>query len=188
MQTINKGSRKPRLFRELLASFVSPLQPSWTAAHGTRLNGGMLGVLTQKGQRNHGMCGYLVNPYEHPDAVAEAEAMFEDIKIPFYTGSGQYAYSYKLPWQGMQHWFKNVKGAPKKVTINGPAHMARPFWQMHDEILRWYDYWLKGIDTGIMDEPPVKYWVMGRTAIGRRRTGQFRKPSGPNTICIFGSA
>jgi putative CocE/NonD family hydrolase len=61
----------------------------------------------------------------------------------------------------MQHWFRNVKGAPKKLTINGPAHMERPFWQMHDEILRWYDYWLKGVDTGIMDEPPIKYWVMG---------------------------
>ena len=28
------------------------------------------------------------------------------------------------------------------------------------EILRWYDYWLKGIDNGVMDEPPVHYYVM----------------------------
>ena len=27
--------------------------------------------------------------------------------------------------------------------------------------LRWYDYWLKGIDNGIMDEPPVRLFVMG---------------------------
>ena len=27
--------------------------------------------------------------------------------------------------------------------------------------LRWYDYWLKGIDNGIMEEPPVKIFVMG---------------------------
>ena len=27
--------------------------------------------------------------------------------------------------------------------------------------LRWYDYWLKGIDNGIMGEPPVKIFVMG---------------------------
>ena len=31
----------------------------------------------------------------------------------------------------------------------------------HDEIVRWYDYWLKEIDTGIMDEPPIKLFVMG---------------------------
>jgi uncharacterized protein len=27
--------------------------------------------------------------------------------------------------------------------------------------LRWYDYWLKGIDNGMMDEPPVHIFVMG---------------------------
>jgi hypothetical protein len=28
--------------------------------------------------------------------------------------------------------------------------------------LRWYDYWLKGIDNGLSSEPPVKLFVMGR--------------------------
>ncbi len=27
--------------------------------------------------------------------------------------------------------------------------------------LPWFDYWLKGIDTGIMDDPPVRLFVMG---------------------------
>ena len=27
--------------------------------------------------------------------------------------------------------------------------------------IRWFDYWLKGIDNGIMDEPPVRIFVMG---------------------------
>ncbi|HEV2108653.1 MAG TPA: CocE/NonD family hydrolase, partial [Thermomicrobiales bacterium] len=27
--------------------------------------------------------------------------------------------------------------------------------------LRWFDHWLKGDDTGIMDEPPIKLFVMG---------------------------
>jgi predicted acyl esterase len=26
--------------------------------------------------------------------------------------------------------------------------------------LRWFDYWLKGVDNGIMDEPPVTYFMM----------------------------
>ncbi|HZZ37350.1 MAG TPA: CocE/NonD family hydrolase [Caulobacteraceae bacterium] len=30
-----------------------------------------------------------------------------------------------------------------------------------DEEIRWFDYWLKGIDNGIMDEPPVTYFMMG---------------------------
>ncbi|MGH8639347.1 MAG: CocE/NonD family hydrolase, partial [Burkholderiales bacterium] len=28
--------------------------------------------------------------------------------------------------------------------------------------LRWYDYWLKGFDNGLANEPPVKLFVMGR--------------------------
>lgn len=27
--------------------------------------------------------------------------------------------------------------------------------------LRWFDHWLKGIDTGIMTEPPIKLFIMG---------------------------
>ena len=30
--------------------------------------------------------------------------------------------------------------------------------------MRWFDHWLKGIDTGIADEPPVKLFVMGENA------------------------
>ncbi len=29
------------------------------------------------------------------------------------------------------------------------------------EDLRWFDYWLKGVDTGVMSEPPIKIFVMG---------------------------
>ena len=29
------------------------------------------------------------------------------------------------------------------------------------ELLRWWDHWLKGVDTGIMDEPPVTIYVQG---------------------------
>lgn len=33
--------------------------------------------------------------------------------------------------------------------------------------LRWFDWWLKGIDTGVQDEPPVRIFVMG-TGDGRK--------------------
>jgi uncharacterized protein len=32
---------------------------------------------------------------------------------------------------------------------------------LHDVQLRWFDHFLKGIDTGLLDEPPVKLFVMG---------------------------
>jgi len=29
------------------------------------------------------------------------------------------------------------------------------------EAHRWFDYWLKGIDNGILDEPPIHYYLQG---------------------------
>jgi putative CocE/NonD family hydrolase len=40
----------------------------------------------------------------------------------------------------------------------GPA-AAQEFNQMR---LPWFDHWLKGRDTGVIDEPPVRLFVMGR--------------------------
>jgi putative CocE/NonD family hydrolase len=31
-------------------------------------------------------------------------------------------------------------------------------------MLRWYDYWLKGIDNGYLDEPPVRLFILGENA------------------------
>ena len=38
---------------------------------------------------------------------------------------------------------------------------AEALTDLHEIQLRWFDHWLKGIDTGILDEPPVKIFVMG---------------------------
>ena len=35
------------------------------------------------------------------------------------------------------------------------------------ECLRWWDHWLKGIDTGIMDEPVLRAWMQDARAAGR---------------------
>jgi uncharacterized protein len=117
-------------------------------------------ILTQKGQRTFIMYRSMIAPWEPDGTVEAAEQTFKKIKIPYYTGSGAYAYTYKLHWLGAQHYFQNVKGA-RKLLFAGPAHLERPFHEYHDEIIRWYDHWLKGVDNGIMDEPPVRYWLMG---------------------------
>ncbi len=57
--------------------------------------------------------------------------------------------------------FDRVKG-PKKLTIGAyPPMQSRPFIEEHDKMFAWYDYWLKGIDNGIMDEPAVNVFVEG---------------------------
>jgi uncharacterized protein len=54
---------------------------------------------------------------------------------------------------------------PRKGLIgpwaHGYPHFARPGPQIGflQEMLRWWDYWLKGIDTGVMDEPMLRAWM-----------------------------
>lgn len=55
--------------------------------------------------------------------------------------------------------------APKKLLIMETESELGPMrpWDDHqDLILRWYDHWLKGIDTGFMDEPPISLLIKGR--------------------------
>lgn len=62
--------------------------------------------------------------------------------------------------------FANLK-VPKKVLIGPWGHyyaeeklaLPAPRIDTRREYLRWFDQWLKGIDTGIMNEPPVTLFV-----------------------------
>ncbi len=117
-------------------------------------------VLAQKGQHMPGFFDLLLDPYDREEWVAVSEAEFADVEIPVYTGAGWYAGSYKTHLNGAQNWFANLRG-PKKLMFAGPAHLERPFRAFHNEILRWHDHWLKGVDTGIMSGAPVNYWLMG---------------------------
>src|SRR5256885_5283920 len=48
----------------------------------------------------------------------------------------------------------------KKVRIHAGTHY-HPFYSAEGRLdqLRFFDHWLKGIDTGIMREPPVKLLI-----------------------------
>jgi len=56
----------------------------------------------------------------------------------------------------------NRLNGPKKLDIGSyPPMQSRPWVEEHDKMFRWYDYWIKGIDNGVMDEPPVTVFVEG---------------------------
>ena len=48
-----------------------------------------------------------------------------------------------------------------RVALLAPGGLAWPWESLHYEALAWYDHWLKGRDTGIMDGPPIRYVVPG---------------------------
>ena len=121
----------------------------------------LFNLLQRRGKIDPRTFGFFLNPYE-ADNEEQLEEGIKQINIPMYTGSGWYAYTYKQHLLGAcRHWQKAVNTPFKKMLFTGPAHLPRPWTGFHDEVLRWYDYWLKGIDTGIKDEPRVKIWNMG---------------------------
>ncbi len=68
---------------------------------------------------------------------------------------------------------------PRKLVVGAWPHNPQDeevfkteFDLMEVEQLRWFDYWLKGIDNGIMDEPPIRYQVMEDPGKNRWETAQ----------------
>jgi putative CocE/NonD family hydrolase len=57
--------------------------------------------------------------------------------------------------------YEHIGSKNKKLLLWPPMSPDRPQTQYFDEVVRWFDYWIKGIDTGIMDEPPLKLFVNG---------------------------
>ena len=60
------------------------------------------------------------------------------------------------PWAHIRPYTEPTTGGAGDIDFGANAAI-----ELHDYLLRWFDYWLKDIDTGIMDEPPVYIFVMG---------------------------
>lgn len=120
----------------------------------------LFNVLAQKGEHMPRYFAAMIDPYDREENVREAEAALKQIEVPVHTGAGWYGYTYKTHLAGAQNYFREI-GAPKKLTLAGPSHPDRPLRALRSEMLRWYDHWLKGIENGAIDGPPVRYWVTG---------------------------
>ncbi len=81
-----------------------------------------------------------------------------NIEVPAYLGACWGAYRAHLP--GAFRSWGNWKG-PKKMIIGPPIYLDRPLYQYQYESLRWFDHWLKGIENGVMEDPPIRLFVTG---------------------------
>ena len=118
----------------------------------------------------------------HPDyddywKALNVEEHFDQIPIPVHTFGGwfdQILQGTLNGYVGMSKKGKTAVARKKSRMVVGPwghgpsrKHGDLDFGgHAHVNIrsveLRWFDYWLKGIDTGIQDEPPVTLFVMGK--------------------------
>jgi len=91
---------------------------------------------------------------------ASVRDRYETIKVPsFHIGGWYDGYRDSLP-----RMLEHVK-APVKAMIGPWSHAwphkpyPKPGMEWRNEAVRWFDHWLKGRDTGIMDEPKFAVYV-----------------------------
>ena len=60
------------------------------------------------------------------------------------------------PWAHIRPYTRPTSGDTGDIDFGPEAAI-----ELHDHLRRWFDYWLKDLDSGLMDEPPVYLFVMG---------------------------
>ena len=106
----------------------------------------------------------LNDNFLHPsqDAYRDAYNVEDKINVPGFHIGGWYDLFAQGNLEAYQHAQKNV-GHQKLIMYNGGHNGAgspMPYPPTYPPTYLWFDYWLKGIDTGIMDEPPILYYRM----------------------------
>ena len=93
-------------------------------------------------------------------------ARWDQIKVPVYTVGNWGGWGLHL--RGNTEAYLCAESKHKKLRIHTGDHF-RPFHSNEGKVdqLRFFDYWLKGMQNGIMDEPPIKLEI---------RTGGSKKP------------
>lgn len=124
-----------------------------------RANRDLLKVLrAPEADRNMLIVDLLLHPtYDEFWAVRSLDTT--KIRVPVYLGADWGSYGLHLP-AAFRNW-ENV-AVPKRLLVGPPCYLDRPLYQVHFEALRWFDHWLRDLDTGMMEEPPIRLFVMNR--------------------------
>jgi putative CocE/NonD family hydrolase len=103
---------------------------------------------------NDMMWNYMRNDLDS-EFWRQSSARWDRINVPVYSVGNWGGFSMHL--RGNTEGYMLAASKHKKLRIHTGTHF-HPFHseEGRTDQLRWFDHWLKGIDTGIMDEPPVK--------------------------------
>jgi uncharacterized protein len=115
---------------------------------------------------------------EHPthDAFWDARdmrPMLEAVEIPVYLGADWDNVPLHLP-STFSAWAALRRNPNVRMALLSPGGFSWPWECLHTEVLAWYDHWLKGRDTGVMEGPRIRYQLPG--AEGWRDAGQWPPP------------
>jgi putative CocE/NonD family hydrolase len=104
--------------------------------------------------------------------------LLDRVDVPVYLGCDWQNVPMHLP--GTFSTLRALTGSPcVRVGLLGEFGLTWPWESLHVEALAWFDHWLKGADTGILDGPPIRYRLPGAD---RWRTAAAWPPGGSDTI------
>jgi uncharacterized protein len=106
-------------------------------------------------------------------AFRGSQAQWDKIIVPMFTVGNWSGMALHL--RGNTEAFMRAASKHKKLRIHAGTHV-HPFYTEagRRDQLRFFDHWLKGIDNGVMDEPPVKLAIRkGRDEIEWRNENEW---------------
>lgn len=113
--------------------------------------------------KNPLMFDFLIEPHDGPYYwERSSNRVLDRIRVPALLMARWSGWPIHLA--GAFEAWKGINSTKKMIImetewITGPK---RPWRDHQDIILRWYDHWLKGNDTGILDEPPITLLIKGK--------------------------
>lgn len=102
---------------------------------------------------------------EHPfrDAFWDERdllALLPKVNVPVYLGCDWENVPLHLPSTFTA--FAALQNSPHvRLVMLGAYGLTWPWESLHVEALAWFDHWLKGQDTGILEGPPIRYLLAG---------------------------
>ena len=99
----------------------------------------------------------LDGPYYHERS---SWPTLDQVETPSYFGC-DWRFYYMHLRGAFSGWEGIPASTPKKMLIGPRPEPRRPFGQYHVEALRWYDHYLKGLDSGVWEGAPINLYVQG---------------------------
>src|SRR5215216_314069 len=164
--------RRPLPRRAVPRRHPQPVHANWFVAH-------LMHHLVGRASRNipdawqtNTLYHWLHNSLDS-GAFRASQAQWDKITMPMFTVGNWSGMGLHL--RGNTEAFMRAATKHKKLRIHAGTHV-HPFYSEEGrrDQLRFFDYWLKGIDNGVMDEPPVKLAIRkGRDEIAWRHEHEW---------------
>jgi hypothetical protein len=101
--------------------------------------------------------------------------LFDRVQVPVYLGCDWANGPLHLP--GSLPAVNALPNSPHvRVAMLGDRGISWPWESLHVEALAWFDHWLKGRDTGILDGPSFRYQLRKGEADGWQSTDAWPVP------------